>query len=353
MQRRAFVEADQLYSRVNEIIGSFSPANSPMIDVINRKKLEVYYNSSRPQDITKLLQVMQTMRKNVDSRNDKEEALIERIAFANIALHVGKTEESGSYCRELDSLCKEQNSTLSLSAMLLSTLQQHLAGKEKMYDACLKLRDAAVLQGRFWQLAVLNNSLGMMWDDEAPKEDAVSLCKEIKLIAEQMDTANEISKDNSDSVRQMLNNSGAYLLFQNNKEEGGAVLKYALQLSDKLGIDINQNIPSSNTLAMMGSILLKEDQPVSCEGLYLQALEVFQKKEKTLTLAGFSRPELFDYSKVCDGYAQLLVKWDKRERLGETYQQKAAELLMKMSEEADWMFPLTSRFWTPALFTWN
>lgn len=78
------------------------------------------------------------------------------------------------------------------------------------------MRDAAVLQGRFWQLAVLNNSLGMMWDDEAPKEDAVSLCKEIKLIAEQMDTANEISKDNSDSVRQMLNNSGAYLLFQNN-----------------------------------------------------------------------------------------------------------------------------------------
>lgn len=65
------------------------------------RKLEVYYNSSRPQDITKLLQVMQTMRKNVDSRNDKEEALIERIAFANIALHVGKTEESGSYCREV------------------------------------------------------------------------------------------------------------------------------------------------------------------------------------------------------------------------------------------------------------
>ena len=104
---------------------------------------------------------------------------------------------------------------------------------------------------------------------------------------------------------------------------------------------------------MMGSILLKEDQPVTCEGLYLQALEVFQKREKMLTLAGFSRPESFDYSKACDGYAQLLVKWDKRERLGETYQQKAAELLMKMSEEADWMFPLTSRFWTPALFKWN
>jgi hypothetical protein len=25
-------------------------------------------------------------------------------------------------------------------------------------------------------------------------------------------------------------------------EEGGAVLKYSLQLSDKLGIDINQNV---------------------------------------------------------------------------------------------------------------
>ena len=98
---------------------------------------------------------------------------------------------------------------------------------------------------------------------------------------------------------------------------------------------------------MMGSILLKEDQPVTCEGLYLQALEVFDKK-KTMT-----RPELFDYSKACDGYSQLLVKWDKRERLGEQYQQKASELLMKMSENADWMFPLTSRFWTPTLFKWD
>ena len=98
---------------------------------------------------------------------------------------------------------------------------------------------------------------------------------------------------------------------------------------------------------MMGSILLKEDQPVTCEGLYLQALEGFDKK-KTMT-----RPELFDYSKACDGYSQLLVKWDKRERLGEQYQQKASELLMKMSENADWMFPLTSRFWTPTLFKWD
>ena len=78
------------------------------------------------------------------------------------------------------------------------------------------MKDKASSQGHFWELAFLNNTLGMMWDDEAPKDDAVSICKEIKRVAEEMDTANEISKENSDSVRQMLNNSGAYLLFQNN-----------------------------------------------------------------------------------------------------------------------------------------
>ena len=35
--RHAFSEAEQLYSRVNDIVASFSPANGPMIDVINRK----------------------------------------------------------------------------------------------------------------------------------------------------------------------------------------------------------------------------------------------------------------------------------------------------------------------------
>ena len=44
---------------------------------------------------------MQTMKQNIDSRNDKDEALIERVTFANIALHIGKTEESGIYCREV------------------------------------------------------------------------------------------------------------------------------------------------------------------------------------------------------------------------------------------------------------
>ena len=86
---------------------------------------------------------------------------------------------------------------------------------------------------------------------------------------------------------------------------------------------------------------------------YLQALEVFTKKEKAATLSGFSCEELFDYSKVCDGYSHLLLKWEKREPLGEKYQQQAVDLLMKLNDNADWTFPLTSRFWTPALFQWG
>ena len=37
VKRHAFSESEQLYSRVNDIVASFSPANGPMIDVINRK----------------------------------------------------------------------------------------------------------------------------------------------------------------------------------------------------------------------------------------------------------------------------------------------------------------------------
>ena len=36
-------------------------------------------------------------------------------------------------------MCKELNTPAALSANLLSTLQQHLSGEEKMYDACLKV----------------------------------------------------------------------------------------------------------------------------------------------------------------------------------------------------------------------
>lgn len=37
MSRRVFKEAEQLYSRIHDIVSSFSPENSPMIDVVNRK----------------------------------------------------------------------------------------------------------------------------------------------------------------------------------------------------------------------------------------------------------------------------------------------------------------------------
>ena len=89
------------------------------------------------------------------------------------------------------------------------------------------------------------------------------------------------------------------------------------------------------------------------EGLYLQALEVFSKKEKKMSLDAFSRPELFDYKSLCDGYSHLLLSWEKREPLGVIYQRQAVDLLMRVNDGADWMFPLTSHFWMPTLFSWS
>lgn len=43
MKRRVFKEADQLYSRIHDIVASFSPENSPMMDVVNRKSLPVFH----------------------------------------------------------------------------------------------------------------------------------------------------------------------------------------------------------------------------------------------------------------------------------------------------------------------
>lgn len=39
MAKGVYKEAEQLYSRVHDIVASFSPVNSPMMDVINRKSL--------------------------------------------------------------------------------------------------------------------------------------------------------------------------------------------------------------------------------------------------------------------------------------------------------------------------
>ena len=51
------------------------------------------------------MKTMKAMRDNVDARGDKEEAIIERAAFATIALHSGSTEESHPYCKEVGLLC--------------------------------------------------------------------------------------------------------------------------------------------------------------------------------------------------------------------------------------------------------
>ena len=37
VKKGVYKEAEQLYSRVHDIVASFSPKNSPMMDVINRK----------------------------------------------------------------------------------------------------------------------------------------------------------------------------------------------------------------------------------------------------------------------------------------------------------------------------
>ena len=41
------------------------------------------------------------MKKNVDSRGDKEESLIERMEFANILMHMGNIGESAKICKEV------------------------------------------------------------------------------------------------------------------------------------------------------------------------------------------------------------------------------------------------------------
>lgn len=110
VKRGAYPEAEQLYNRVNDIVSSFSPANSPMIDVINRKcglcaslmyrKLEIYFHANPAQ----LFSTMKTMRSNVESRGDKDEAVLECLQFATLSLHQGKTSESGVYLNAVTGL---------------------------------------------------------------------------------------------------------------------------------------------------------------------------------------------------------------------------------------------------------
>ena len=70
---------------------------------LERRKLEVYFRSHKEQDRSKLKALMKKMAKNVDLRGDQEEAVLERIMFATLALHMGEVAESGIYCREVRS----------------------------------------------------------------------------------------------------------------------------------------------------------------------------------------------------------------------------------------------------------
>lgn len=58
----------------------------------------MYYLSNRKEDVLKTIDMM---KKNVDSRGDKEESLIERMEFANILMHMGNIGESGKICKEV------------------------------------------------------------------------------------------------------------------------------------------------------------------------------------------------------------------------------------------------------------
>ena len=60
--------------------------------------MELYYNSGRSADVVKTIDLM---KKNVDSRGDKTESIIERMEFVNVLQHMGNTTESGKICKEV------------------------------------------------------------------------------------------------------------------------------------------------------------------------------------------------------------------------------------------------------------
>ena len=154
-----------------------------------------------------------------------------------------------------------------MTVSLLSSLLNHLTGCDKSYVELDPLRSLANSISSTWELRVLNNTISTRWDEDAEPETTLALCKDVQKLAEEMETKKEITDVNETVVRQTLNNAGAFDLFKEKIEDGGAILKYALKLSDNRGIQINANVTSSNTLSSIASILLKQDQPVACEGL--------------------------------------------------------------------------------------
>lgn len=48
-----------------------------------------------------MVKTIDVMKKNVDSRGDKTESIIERMEFVNVLMHMGNITESGKICKEV------------------------------------------------------------------------------------------------------------------------------------------------------------------------------------------------------------------------------------------------------------
>lgn len=90
-----------------------------------------------------------------------------------------------------------------------------------------------------WKIRLLNNIVGIRWDDDAETDGSLNTCKELKECITALEPKND---QNMEEIRQCLNNAGSFYLFKEKVEDGGEVLKYSLKLSDDHGIVLNENV---------------------------------------------------------------------------------------------------------------
>lgn len=69
-----------------------------IIHVLLCRKLELFFLANRKEDVLKTIEVM---KKNVDSRGDKNESILERMEFMNVLLHMGCISDSSKICKEV------------------------------------------------------------------------------------------------------------------------------------------------------------------------------------------------------------------------------------------------------------
>lgn len=58
----------------------------------------------------------------------------------------------------------------------------------------------------------MNNALGMMWESECDVSEGLEITTGVMNAVKEMEAANEVNANNSDIIRQTLNNAGSYLL---------------------------------------------------------------------------------------------------------------------------------------------